>query len=699
MPRLNLFTCLLLGLGFSPFSIRAQLYELPFEDIIDQSALIVEGRVTAQRSFWDTGEENIYTASTVEVFRVNKGSAPVPAVVEVITPGGIVGNRMELVSESVQYAVGQYGLFCLVPAKGDLPVAPAWENYGSPHGFFQYDFLTRQVEHPFHPDPDIDGFRQKIRRYTGEPIVLIPEEAKSGASDRMVPSITSFSPASITAGTGSTLTINGSGFGAAPGKVRFVDSNSGSSRLADAEDILSWADGQITITVPSASDSGLCAGTGPITVVDQGGAVGVSATNLTVEYAYSNFVYSVNGNKYGAKLVDINGSGGLTFTLSTTICSAANQNAVNAFGRALREWRCVSGVNWQLSTTTAPNATIGSNGVSIVTFDSGTNLPAGVLGRATSYYTGCTSSGTLHWRVNEVDINIDQGTNWYYCDATSIPFNQYDFQSVLFHELGHAHQLSHIVNSSAVMHRSIANGQIKRTLNANEEACADYVLNLPANPCGPSPMTLVTPGSCQTINLPSGCNGPGPCTVSLPVELTGFSGTARQEGILLEWETATEWNNDYFTVEHSNDRFQFTPLTKVPGAAVSSQPRRYAYLHATPEPGINYYRLWQTDLDGSREALSLIAVSFGSDPSDTQVFPNPAPGGTVFIQTSQADAGAVLELTLTDLSGRLIRRTLQEWTGNSLPFDLGGVSPGTYLFFVTDPATRRHLQQTVLVKQ
>jgi hypothetical protein len=640
------------------FSAKAQLYWLPFEELFDRSVMVVEGRVISQQSFWDDARQNIYTANNVEVSRVYKGLSQVAASVTVITPGGIVDDQMQLVSECVQHSIGDRGLFCLVPCLADIPVGKAWEHYGWAHGFFAYQFEANAVAHPFHASTDIAAFRKRVERLTGEAVIWKPDELSPPfAKDRMPPSISSFSPTSISAGTGSVLTINGSGFGTTPGTVRFLNSNTGSPFDVDAGDISSWSDNLIQVVVPSTLlSSSACAGTGPITVVDASNNSATSATNLEVTFGYTNFVFS--GNKVGAKLVNNNSMGGMTFTFSTTLCNSSNQNAVNAVGRALREWRCVSGVNWRLSTSTTTANSPASDGINIITYDVGSPLPSGVLGVATSYYSACSHGGGFHWRVNEIDINLRQsGVTWYFCDSPTVPSGSFDFQSVVFHEFGHGHQLQHIIDNTAVMHRSIGPGQARRVLNANEESGADYVLSLPPNPCGPGPMTLLSHPACLGLTPPSACNSAGSCTAPLPVELIYFRARPTLEGVVLNWETATERENDFFTVERSADARHFEPIGRIRGAGNAAERRKYEYLDPKSLPGLNYYRLWQTDYDGTSTLLSTTYAEVDAKEIEAlRVFPNPLTEdelNLVITEDIQLEGGLAL---LFDALGREVMR-------------------------------------------
>ncbi|MCS6930210.1 MAG: IPT/TIG domain-containing protein [Saprospiraceae bacterium] len=673
-----LFLCLLVCVASS---LYAQLYELPFEEPFQNSPLVVEGRIIAQQAMWDNPRQNIYTCNLVEVTRVYKGRNLVSKYLNVITLGGVVGDQLQVVSESVQYSVGDIGLFCLIPSPYDLPVGPAWENYGSPHGFFFFDRHTGTAEHPFHFFASIAALRQRVEALIGKAhILVLDDQLGILVKDRSTPSISSFSPTSISAGTGSVLTINGSGFGNTPGSVRFLNSNTGSPFNVDASDITSWSNTQITVVVPSTSAAGGCAGTGPITVVDANNNSATSSSDLTVTFGYTNFIYS--GNKVGAKLADVNNQGGLTYTLSTSICNSTHQNAVNAIGRALREWRCESGVNWRLSTSTTTANSESADGISIITYDVGTPLPSGVLGRATSRYNACSSGGNFHWRVNEIDINLRQtGVTWYFCDDPTVPSGQFDFQSVAFHEFGHGHQLQHIIDNTAVMHRSIGPGEARRTLNANEESGANYVMNLPANPCGPGPMTPVGHPACLGLTPPSACNSAGSCTAPLPVELLHFTAQAMGSGIRLQWETATERNNDFFTVEHSVDAIHFQVIGRVRGAGTSGERRKYEYFDLTPNVGINYYRLWQTDYDGKATLLRTTSAVFSEEKAERlRVFPNPMVGDKIYLELSQIwEETSAVAVLFDALGHEVARHALSGSLTSPVAFSAHSLPPGFYV--------------------
>ncbi|TZF81104.1 hypothetical protein FW774_19410 [Pedobacter sp. BS3] len=93
-----------------------------------------------------------------------------------------------------------------------------------------------------------------------------------------------------------------------------------------------------------------------------------------------------------------------------------------------------------------------------------------------------------------------------------------------------------------------------------------------------------------------------------PVGFINFKGKSSVWGVNLEWAVASEYNNAYYTVKHSPDGAVFKKLTDISGKGNSSVQQTYTYVHRNPVSGINYYKLSQTDLDGTQRELSTIVV-------------------------------------------------------------------------------------------
>ena len=96
--------------------------------------------------------------------------------------------------------------------------------------------------------------------------------------------------------------------------------------------------------------------------------------------------------------------------------------------------------------------------------------------------------------------------------------------------------------------------------------------------------------------------------IILPIELIDFAGSCEKTHVILEWSTASEHNNDFFTIEHAGSNGLSQELKIIKGQINTTQKTDYSYADYYSEPGINYYRLSQTDVDGTARILKTIAV-------------------------------------------------------------------------------------------
>jgi len=111
----------------------------------------------------------------------------------------------------------------------------------------------------------------------------------------------------------------------------------------------------------------------------------------------------------------------------------------------------------------------------------------------------------------------------------------------------------------------------------------------------------------------------------LPIELISFTAVAQQAEVKLAWSTASELNNDSFTVQRSQDAEQWQDVIKVKGAINSNERIDYETLDGLPFTGVSYYRLKQTDLDGQYSYSSVRRVEI-TELFQLKVYPNPSTG-------------------------------------------------------------------------
>jgi hypothetical protein len=104
-------------------------------------------------------------------------------------------------------------------------------------------------------------------------------------------------------------------------------------------------------------------------------------------------------------------------------------------------------------------------------------------------------------------------------------------------------------------------------------------------------------------------------TTSLPIELISFRGWTDKETTLLRFSTATETNNDYFSIERSANGLGYVEIGRVKGAGTSFEPQEYRFIDQQPLSGKNYYRLRQVDFDGKFSLSPVVLTKFGEGQS------------------------------------------------------------------------------------
>ena len=152
----------------------------------------------------------------------------------------------------------------------------------------------------------------------------------------------------------------------------------------------------------------------------------------------------------------------------------------------------------------------------------------------------------------------------------------------------------------------------------------------------------------------------------LPIELVSFSGEVIHDDILLQWQTASELNNDFFTVERSPGGEIFSSIGRISGNGTTSNSNKYSLLDHNPIYGTAYYRLKQTDLDGTSTYSKIINVTYeGSTMVVMDVFPNPSNGEEFNIKISGLKDVESLPVVMYDQLGMECARILLNVDQNS----------------------------------
>jgi len=139
--------------------------------------------------------------------------------------------------------------------------------------------------------------------------------------------------------------------------------------------------------------------------------------------------------------------------------------------------------------------------------------------------------------------------------------------------------------------------------------------------------------------------------IVLPVELLSFNAVPDSSKVKATWVTATEVNSDYFEVQKTKDGNSYLKVAVVKAAGNSSYNRYYQAYDLAPYQGTSYYRLKETDLDGSFKYFGDVVVNFND--ASFALFPNPAHQGDVLTINYNSDYGSDnMVLSINDIVGK-----------------------------------------------
>jgi hypothetical protein len=168
----------------------------------------------------------------------------------------------------------------------------------------------------------------------------------------------------------------------------------------------------------------------------------------------------------------------------------------------------------------------------------------------------------------------------------------------------------------------------------------------------------------------------------LPINLLSFNATYQKtKQVRLNWSTASETNNDFFTIQRSRDGMVFENVATVKGAGNSTVLQNYVAFDESPYEGVSYYRLKQTDYDGNCKYSDWVAVNHtASDPLN--VYPNPVIDQLNYVINAGEDG--YFESELLDASGKMIssKKDFLSEGIQTLSHDFSALPPGTYMLRV-----------------
>ena len=194
--------------------------------------------------------------------------------------------------------------------------------------------------------------------------------------------------------------------------------------------------------------------------------------------------------------------------------------------------------------------------------------------------------------------------------------------------------------------------------------------------------------SAMELNQCTSCN-------PLPVELVKFEARKlTNNSVELFWQTASEINNSFFSVERSTNGQYFQEIEKMNSLGNSFHDQHYSFIDTEPKTGINQYRLKQVGFDGKSSYSRIVSVTFDEEVF-FKIFPNPSTGNISI--SCQGLLGLRKVILINQLGAKVWEKELdKEESENQDIIFISGITSGLYHVVIENEI--KWFSKTVLVK-
>jgi len=414
-----------------------------------------------------------------------------------------------------------------------------------------------------------------------------------------------------------------------------------------------YSNGKITSTFINCDFSNNTAGASGGAVFNHGGS-----GNTSPIFKQCNFESNNSIGQHGGAMYNLGNNSGLS---SPIIINCRFFNNSGSSAGAIYN----NGTEGGTSSPTITNCTFAKNYTSSPSGNGGTLYANGQNGNSNPIITNCIfyDNTTQNTNNSEIIRSVDGTPIFSYCFV--------DVNSCLELQSG-----PNITCGAGMIYdlnspfTNVANGDL--TLSSGSSVAADQGLNS-ANSESIDMIgvdrvsnTTIDLGAYEFINLSA-----------LPIELVSFRTDYQQDKVKLSWVTANEINNEYFTIQHSSNGINFQDVEDINGAGNSTVIQSYFSFHHEPVRGINYYRLKQTDFDGTSSLSDIETVKVFD--GKINAFPNPVID-EINISFADFEKGKIDFAIYTIYGKEILRQKVEIENGLQIINlnEVGSFLPGTY---------------------
>jgi hypothetical protein len=179
----------------------------------------------------------------------------------------------------------------------------------------------------------------------------------------------------------------------------------------------------------------------------------------------------------------------------------------------------------------------------------------------------------------------------------------------------------------------------------------------------------------------------------LNIEAKHLDGFAR-----VSWSTASEINNDFFSIESSSNGIDFTEIGKLPGSGTTSNVSTYVFDDYSPIQGVKYFRIKQTDFDGQFDYSPITVLAQIKVANGFTLSPNPVRSNMTVTFDKQLPKG-VYQIRLVDLNGKILYQAEADKSGvnrKAIVISTDDMPTGIYFMHLIG-STTKHVQRVVLL--
>lgn len=171
--------------------------------------------------------------------------------------------------------------------------------------------------------------------------------------------------------------------------------------------------------------------------------------------------------------------------------------------------------------------------------------------------------------------------------------------------------------------------------------------------------------------------------IPLPVALIAFETVNVGSMVEVSWELASERSVSHYRVEFSRDGTDWETVATVASRGDHSEGITYTTSVPAQSVKLGYFRLINTDLDGTSTALSLKSHTFIVTTYAT-AYPNPVNQGTAVTVRTGSEAIVDIPFDIVDVNGRILQQGLIVEGTAAVTIETAGMDHGVYMVRFAD---------------